>query len=78
MQTKTFRYLVSVGGQSGLKTISRLTFRFVPEIDLSSANRHSIPWDGTIDQIESRIQELLGLSDKAIAEINKKIERKEK
>lgn len=78
MQTKTFRYLVSVGGQSGLKTISRLTFRFVPEIDLSNANRHNIPWDGTIDQIESRIQELLGLSDKAIAEINKKIERKEK
>lgn len=78
MQTKTFRYLVSVGGQSGLKTISRLTFRFVPEIDLSSANRHNIPWNGTIDQIESRIQELLGLSDKAIAEINKKIERKEK
>lgn len=78
MQTKTFRYLVSVGGQSGLKTISRLTFRFVPEIDLSSANRHNIPWDGTIDQIESRIQELLGLSNKAIAEINKKIERKEK
>lgn len=78
MQTKTFRYLVSVGGQSGLKTISRLTFRFVPEIDLSSANRHNIPWDGTIDQIESQIQNLLGLSDKAIAEINKKIERKEK
>ena len=78
MQTKTFRYLVSVGGQSGLKTISRLTFRFVPEIDLSNENRHNIPWNGTIDQIESRIQNLLGLSDAAIAEINKKIARKDK
>lgn len=78
VRTKTFRYLISLGGQSGKKSISRLTFRFVPEIDLSSANRHNIPWNGTIDQIESRIQELLGLSDKAIAEINNKIERKEK
>ena len=74
MQTRIARYLIKLGSCDGLIVVGPDIFRFVPEIDLSAANSQQIPWTGTMEQIDSRLQQILGFSDEAMAEINSKVE----
>lgn len=74
MQTRIVRYLIKLGSCDGLVAIGPDIFRFVPEIDLSAANSQQIPWTGTLEQIDNRLQQILGFSDEAMAEINSKVE----
>lgn len=74
IQTKVVRYLVKMGGYNGISLVGPDIFRFVPEIDLSAANSQQIPWTGTMEQIDDRLQQILGFSDEAMNEIKSKVE----